>query len=195
LTTLNPKVDGYIRRSEKWHEELEALRQIVHGFPFVEELKWGKPAYSYEGNNTVILTAFKDYCVIMFFKGSLLADPKGILVAPGENSQAARQIRVTSVEQVKELESVIKAYIDEAIEVEKAGLKVQFKDPAEVTLVEELQTILDGDPALKAAFEALTPGRRRAYNLFFSGAKQSATRTARVEKWIPQILEGKGMND
>jgi uncharacterized protein YdeI (YjbR/CyaY-like superfamily) len=191
----NSKVDLYIRKAKKWQEELEKLRTIILDCQLTEELKWGKPCYSFQGSNIVILLPLKEYCALLFCKGALLKDANGILVKPGENTQAARQWRFTNVREIKETESILKTYLNEAIEAERAGLKVKFKEMADFTVPEELQHKLDESPALKTAFKALTPGRQRAYFLYFSAPKQSKTRTSRVEKWVEQILKGKGLND
>ena len=190
---MNPKVDSYIRRSDMWPEEMSALRPTLLGCGLTEEIKWRKPCYSHEGGNIVILQEMKDFLALMFFKGALLKDPEGVLEDQGPNSRSARRIRFTSVEDVTRLADTVEAYVDEAIAVEEAGLKVA-PAPAPV-LVAELQSRLDQDPALKAAFEALTPGRQREYNLYFSGARQEKTRAARVEKYAPKILAGKGFRD
>lgn len=190
----NPKVDAYLRAEEKWREESAKLRQISLGCGLTEELKWGKPCYSHEGANVAIVQGFKESCAYMFFKGALLKDPKGILKKPGDNSQAAKRIEFASLREIAALEPTIKAYIREAIAVEKAGLQVEFKKSPE-PVPAELQKKLDAGAPLKKAFAALTPGRQRAYILFISGAKQSATRDARVAKCAPQILAGKGLND
>lgn len=180
-----------IERSGKWSNEIAQLRPILLSRGLTEEIKWGKPCYSHEGRNVVILQEMKDFLALMFFKGALLSDPKRVLEDQGPNSRSARRIRFTSVGDVDRLADTVKAYIDEAIAVEKAGLKVE---PApELVLVEELQERLDRDPALKAAFEALTPGRQREYNLYFAGAKQATTRRARVDKSVDKILAGKGL--
>ena len=190
---MNPKVDAYVRRSEKWPEEMTELRPILLGCGLTEEIKWGKPCYSHDGGNIVILQEMKEFLALMFFKGALLNDSEGVLEEQGPNSRSARRIRFTSVDDVARLTDTVKAYIDEAIEVEEAGLEV---GPApELLLVEELQNRLDQDTKLKAAFEALTPGRQREYNLYFSGAKQAKTREARVEKYAQKILDGKGFRD
>ena len=190
---MNPKVDACIRRSDMWPEEMAGLRPILLGCGLTEEIKWRKPCYSHEGGNVVILQEMKEFLALMFFKGALLKDPEGVLEEQGPNSRSARRIRFTSVEDVARLAGTVKAYIDEAIEVEEAGLTV---GPApELLLAAELRSRLDQDPALKAAFEALTPGRRREYNLYFSGAKQAKTRAARVEKYVGKILDGKGFRD
>ena len=190
---MNPKVDSYIRRSDMWPEEMSALRPTLLGCGLTEEIKWRKPCYSHEGGNIAILQEMKDFLALMFFKGALLKDPEGVLEDQGPNSRSARRIRFTSVEDVTRLADTVEAYIGEAIAVEEAGLKVG-PAPAPV-LVAELKSRLDQDPALKAAFEALTPGRRREYNLYFSGARQEKTRAARVEKYAPKILAGRGFRD
>ncbi len=192
---MNPKVDFYFSKAEKWQEELAKLRMIVLDCPLTEELKWGVPCYTFEKSNIVLLHVFKEYCAILFVKGALLNDPSGILVQQTENVQSARQVRFTNLAEIIEMETILKAYINEAIEVEKAGLKVEMKKTTEFNLPAEFQHKLDEIPALKTAFEALTPGRQRAYLLYFSAPKQSKTREARVENAIPQILDGKGLND
>ncbi|MGF9713994.1 hypothetical protein EXW96_16715 [Paenibacillus sp. JMULE4] len=192
---MNPKVDEFLSKSKKWKEEFEKLRMIILDCQLTEELKWGKPCYTFQKSNIVIIQGFKEYCALMFFKGALLNDPNGILIKPGENTQAARQIRFTNVREIVAMETILKAYIYEAIEVEKAGLEVNFKKNTEFIIPEELQKKFDEIPALKTAFEALTPGRQRAYILYFSEPKQSKTRESRVEKYIQQILNGKGLND
>lgn len=192
---MNPKVDFYFNKAKKWQEELEQLRVIALDCGLDEELKWGCPCYTFEKNNIVLIHAFKEYCALLFFKGTLLNDANGILIQQTENVQAARQIRFTSLREIIEMTSTLKAYIHEAIEVEKAGLKVELKKTTEFKMAEEFQYKLDKIPALKAAFEALTPGRQRGYLLYFSSAKQSKTREERVEKYIPQILDGKGLDD
>jgi uncharacterized protein YdeI (YjbR/CyaY-like superfamily) len=192
---MNPKVDWFFSKAEKWQEEFEKLRTIILSCELAEELRWGKPCYSLQGSNIVLIHGFKDYCALLFFKGALLKDPKGILVQQTENVQAARQIRFASLEQIVKLEPTVKAYIKEAIAVERAGLNVKLKKTSEFKMAEEFQNKLDETPALKKAFDALTPGRQRGYLLYFSAAKQSKTRTARVEKCTPQILKGKGLDD
>lgn len=190
---MNPKVDTYIRRSEKWPDEMSDLRPILLGRGLTEEIKWGKPCYSHEGRNIAILQEMKEFLALMFFKGVLLTDPEGVLEEQGPNSRSARRMRFTSVEDVARLSDIVKKYIDQAIEVEESGLEVS---PApELILVEELQNRLDNVPELRAAFEALTPGRQREYNLYFSDATQAKTRQARVEKYAPKILNGKGFRD
>ncbi len=192
---MNPKVDFYFTKAKMWQEELGKLRKIVLDCPLIEELKWGVPCYTFEKSNIVLIHVFKEYCALLFVKGALLKDARGILITQTENTQAARQIRFTNLQEIEELEPVIKAYIHEAIEVEKSGLKVNFKKTTEFSMPEEFQNKLDELPALKTAFEALTPGRQRAYFLHFSAPKQSKTRASRVEKCIQQILNGKGLND
>lgn len=192
---MNPKVDFYFNKADKWQEEIEKLRMLILDCGLDEELKWGCPCYTFQGNNIVLIHVFKEYCAILFFKGALLNDPQGILIKQTANVQAARQVRFTSVLEVVEKATALKTYIFEAIEVEKAGLKVPLKKTDEFAVAEEFQEKLDQIPALKIAFEALTPGRQRAYLLHFSQPKQSATRTARIEKSMPRILNGKGLND
>jgi uncharacterized protein YdeI (YjbR/CyaY-like superfamily) len=191
----NPKVDGFLQKAKKWREELSKLRTILLDSPLTEEIKWRIPCYTLNGKNVILINGFKEFCTISFVKGALLKDAKGILLKIGENTQAGRWIKFTNVEQIAKLESVLKAYIREAIAVERAGLKVKFKKISDFKVPEEFQAKLDEVPALKKAFAALTPGRQRAYLLHFSGAKQSKTRAARVEKWMPQILSGKGLDD
>jgi uncharacterized protein YdeI (YjbR/CyaY-like superfamily) len=195
MDRINPKVDEFISNAHKWQEEYEKLRMIILDCGLTEELKWGVPCYTFEKSNIVLIHGFKEYCAILFVKGALLKDAEGILVTQTENAQAARQIRFTSVREIVEMEPVLKAYVHEAIEVEKAGLKVDFKKTSEYTIPEEFQRKLDEIPALKAALEALTPGRQRAYILYFSQPKQSKTRLSRVERYMPRILDGKGLND
>ena len=192
---MNPKVDFFFRKAKKWQEEFEKLRMIVLECGLTEELKWGCPCYSFEKSNIVLIHGFKDYCALLFMKGALLNDEHGILVQQTENVQSARQIRFKDIREIYDLEPIVKAYIHEAIEVEKAGLKVKFKKATEFAVAEEFQSKLDRLPALKKAFYALTPGRQRGYLLYFSSAKQSKTRAARVEKYMPQILEGRGLDD
>ena len=192
---MNPKVDEFIRDAQKWREEFEKLRMIILECGLTEELKWGVPCYTFQKNNIVLIHGFKEYCAILFIKGALLQDAQGVLIQQTQNVQAGRQIRFTNIREIDEIEPVLKAYIYEAIEVEKAGLKVDFKKNTELVFPEEFQKKLDEMPALKTAFEALTPGRQRAYNFYFSEPKQSKTREARVEKCMQQILDGKGLND
>jgi uncharacterized protein YdeI (YjbR/CyaY-like superfamily) len=195
MNGMNPKVDAFISKAEKWQDEFEKLRMIILDSGLTEELKWGVPCYAFEKSNIVLIHGFKEYCAILFVNGALLNDPKGILITQTENVQAARQIRFTNVREIVEMEPILKAYIYEAIEVEKAGLKVNFKKTTEFIVPEEFQRKLDEIPALKTAFEALTPGRQRAYILYFSAPKQSKTRESRVEKCMQHILNGKGLND
>ena len=195
MNRMNPKVDGYIRKFKQWQEELRKLRAIILGCGLTEEVKWRVPCYTFEGRNVLFMGRFKESCVLSFIKGVLLKDAKGILIQQTENSQSVRVIRFASVKQIVELEPVLKAYINEAIEVEKAGLKVKLKTISEFRIPEELQTKLEEMPALKTGFAALTPGRQRAYILYFSAAKQSKTRASRVEKCLRQILDRKGLND
>jgi len=192
---MNPKVDFYFNKAKKWQDELQQLRVIALDCGLTEELKWGCPCYTFQNNNIVLIHDFKEYCALLFFKGALLNDTHGILIQQTKNVQAARQIRFTGIDEIIELEPVLKAHIFEAIEVEKAGLKVDLKKTEEFTIAKEFQYKLDRIPALKTAFEALTPGRQRAYLLHFSAPKQSKTREARIEKYMPQILGGKGIND
>ena len=192
---MNPKVDWYFSKAEKWQAELQQLRIIVLDCGLNEELKWGVPCYTFQKSNIVLIHVFKEYCAVLFFKGALLNDTAGILIQQTENVQAARQMRFTHIKEIVELETVLQTYIFEAIEVEKAGLTVDFKTTKEFVIPEEFQKKLDEIPTLKTAFEALTPGRQRAYILHFSASKQSKTRESRVEKCMPQILDGKGLND
>ena len=192
---MNPKVDWYFNKAEKWQEEIKKLRTIVLDCDLVEELKWGCPCYTFEKSNIVLIHVFKDYCALLFFKGALLKDPKRILVQQTENVQAARQIRFTSAREIEKMKASLKAYIYGAIEVEEAGLKVPLKKTKEYDIPEEFEAKLGKNRALKTAFYALTPGRQRGYLLYFSSAKQSKTRTSRVEKYTQQILDGKGLED
>jgi uncharacterized protein YdeI (YjbR/CyaY-like superfamily) len=195
MNNKNPKVDFFFSKAKQWQEEFEKLRMIVLDCQLTEELKWGVPCYTFQKSNIVLIHGFKEYCALLFPKGTLLNDPIGVLIQQTENVQAARQIRFTNVEEIDEMEHILKAYILEAIEVEKAGLKVDYKKSTEFKISEEFQRKLDENSDLKTAFEALTPGRQRAYLLYFSQPKQSKTREARVEKCMPQILNGKGLND
>src|SRR5215469_8722238 len=195
MNKMNPKVDGFFMKARKWRGEFEKLRMVCLDCGLTEELKWGKPCYTYQENNIVLIHGFKEYCALLFFKGALLKDPKGVLVQQTENVQAARQIRFTNTREIVEMAPILKAYIREAIRVEKAGLKVDYKKTSEFKLPEEFKNKLAEMPALKTAFAALTPGRQRGYILYFSAAKQSKTRGSRIEKCIPQILNGKGLND
>jgi len=195
MTGMNPKVDFYFSKAEKWQEEFEKLRMIVLDCGLNEELKWGCPCYTFQKGNIVLIHGFKEYCALLFIKGALLQDTHGILIQQTENVQVGRQIRFTNVREIVELEPILKAYMFEAIEIEKAGLEVPMKKQAEYTIPDELQHKFDEMPALKTAFEALSPGRQRAYIFNFSEPKQSKTRESRIEKWVPQILNGKGLND
>jgi len=192
---MNPKVDFFFNKSSQWQKEYAQLRKIILDCGLNEELKWGVPCYTFKGTNVVLIHGFKEYCALLFHKGALLKDPEALLIQQTENVQAARQARFTSLQEIVEKASALKAYVYEAIEVERAGLKVEMKKTSEFTMVEEFQKALDETPGLKVAFEALTPGRQRAYLLYFSQPKQSKTREARIEKSIPQILDGKGLND
>jgi len=192
---MNPKVDFYFREDKKWQQELEQLRIIALDCGLTEELKWGSPCYLFQKRNIVLIHVFKEYCALLFFKGALLNDVSDILVRQSENTQATRQVRFTNVREIMEIKTILKTYIFEAIEVEKAGLKVQFKKSTEFIIAEEFQHKLDEIPNLKTAFEALTPGRQRAYLLYFSAPKQSKTRESRVETCMPQILNRKGLKD
>ncbi|MED1820837.1 YdeI family protein [Bacillus subtilis] len=191
----NPKVDEFLSKAKKWKEEFEKLRTIILDCELTEDFKWMHPCYTYHNKNIVLIHGFKEYCALLFHKGALLQDTDGILIQQTENVQAARQIRFTNVQEINELENILKAYIHEAIEVEKAGLKVDVNKNIELNIPEELQNKFDEIPALKTAFEALTPGRQRAYTLYFSQAKQSKTRESRVEKYVQKILDGKGLKD
>src|SRR5580658_623546 len=194
MNETNPKVDFFFKKAEKWQEEIQKLRTIILDCELTEELKWGQPCYTFQKRNIVLIHGFKEYCALLFFKGALLKDADGILIQQTKNVQAARQIRFTNVREIVEMEPILKAYIHEAIEVEKAGLKVKLKKNPE-PIPEEFQNKLNEIPALKTAFEALTPGRQRGYILYFSAAKQSKTRESRVEKCMRQILNGKRLND
>ena len=192
---MHPKVDEFLSKAKKWKEEYETLRKIVLDCELTEDYKWMNPCYTFEKKNIVLIHGFKEYCALLFPKGALLQDSHSILIQQTENVQGARQIRFTNVQEIAEKEAILKAYIDEAIEVEKAGLKVKAKKPEELIIPDELQHKFDEIPALKDAFTTLTPGRQRAYILHFSAAKQSKTRESRIEKCIPNILNGKGLND
>ena len=192
---MNPKVNAFFTNAERWQEEMEKLRMICLDCGLTEELKWAQPCYTLNNSNIVIIGELKESCLLSFFKGALLYDAEGLLTAPGENTQSGRWIKFTNVQQIAALEPILKAYIYEAIEVERAGLKVLLKTTADFIVPEEFQNKLDTMPALKTAFNALTPGRQRAYLLHFSQPKQSKTREARVEKYIPKILIGKGLLD
>ena len=195
MNRMNPKVDVFLTKAKKWQQEMKKLRMIILDCQLTEELKWGKPCYTFQKSNIVLIHGFKEYVALLFFKGALLKDAKGILIQQTENVQAARQIRFTNVREIVKMETILKAYIEEAIEVEKAGLEVNYKKTTEFVIPEEFQNKLDENPALRTAFDALTPGRQRGYILYFSGATQSKTRESRVEKCMRQILKGKGLND
>jgi uncharacterized protein YdeI (YjbR/CyaY-like superfamily) len=195
MNDTDPRVDAFISRASQWQGEFRKLRQIALDCQLTETLKWGVPCYTLEKKNIVLMHGFKEYCAYLFFKGALLKDPHGILIQQTELVQAARQIRFTTVEGITAQEATLKTYIQEAIAVEKAGLKVELKKTSEFHVPAEFQQALDEDPALKKAFEALTPGRQRAYLLYFAAPKQSTTRHSRVENHIPKILGGKGLND
>ncbi|MDP2386349.1 MAG: YdeI family protein [Bacteroidota bacterium] len=192
---MNPKVDFYFTKAKKWQEEIRKLREIVLDCHLTEELKWGVPCYMFQNSNIVLIHVFKDYCAVLFFKGALLKDSKGVLIQQTENVQAARQIRFTNVKEIVKMKAILKAYIFEAVKIEEAGLKVPLKKTTDFKVPEEFQTKLDKLPTLKKAFAALTPGRQRAYIFYFSQAKQSKTRETRVEKYMPQIMDGKGLDD
>ena len=192
---MNPKVDFYFSKAQNWRKEIKKLRTIILDCNLAEELKWGCPCYTFEKSNIVLIHVFKEYCALLFFKGALLKDTRGILIQQTENVQSARQVRFTNLQQIVKLEPMLKAYIYEAVEVEEAGLKVELKKTTAYTMPGEFQKQLDKKPALKKAFDALTPGRQRGYMLYFSAPKQSKTRELRVEKCMPQILDGKGLND
>jgi uncharacterized protein YdeI (YjbR/CyaY-like superfamily) len=193
--TTNPKVDEFLNNAKKWREEFQKLRMICLDCGLTEELKWGKPCYTFQNSNIVLIHGFKEYCALLFFKGALLRDAKRVLIQQTENVQAARQVRFANVREIVKTEHILKAYIKEAIKVEKAGLEVTYKKTSEFAVPEEFQNKLDEIPALKTAFDALTPGRQRGYLFYFSQPKQSTTRESRVEKCVPRILNGKGLND
>jgi len=192
---MNPKVDFFFSKAQKWQKEFEKLRTIVLDCGLTEELKWGQPCYMFEKTNIVLIHGFKEYCALLFFKGVLLRDAHGILIQQTDNVQAARQVRFTNVREIAKIAPILKTYIYEAIEVEKAGLKVKLKKTSEFVIPEEFKSRLDKTPALKTAFNKLTPGRQRAYIFHFSQPKLSKTREARVEKCVRQILNGKGLDD
>lgn len=195
LQEKNPRVDAFLRKARKWRKEFEKLRAIVLRCGLTEELKWMHPCYTLQGRNIVLIHGFKEYCALLFFKGALLKDARGVLIQQTPNVQSPRQIRFTNVQEIAKIQRTLKEYIFEAIEVERAGLKVKLKKTSDFNVPEEFQNKLDKMPALKSAFEALTPGRQRAYLFYFAQAKQSKTRASRVEKYVPQILKGKGLND
>ncbi|MCP9290780.1 YdeI/OmpD-associated family protein [Gracilimonas sediminicola] len=192
---MNPEVDWFFEKDTQWKQEYERLRMLILECGLTEELKWGCPCYTVNKNNVVLIHGFKDYCALLFHKGVLLKDPEDILIQQTKNVQSARQLRFTNVEEIIDTEHIIQAYVNEAVEVEKSGKEVKMKKTSEFDVPEEFQSKLDEDPALEKAFESLTPGRQRGYLLHFSGAKQSKTRKRRVEKAIPDILEGKGLHD
>ena len=192
---MTSRLDRYFRHTRDWRAEKQRLRAILRDFPLDEELKWRLPCYSFQGGNVVILAGLKQTVDLGFFKGALLDNTHGLLIPPGPHSRASRQLRFTSVEEIERKEPVIRAVVQNAIEVERAGLKVDFREKSELVLAEELLAKMDADPDFRAAFEALTPGRQRGYNLFFSAAKQSKTRAVRIEKHAARILAGKGMHD
>jgi len=194
-SATNPRVDWFFDKDSRWQKEYVKLRQIILSCGLTEELKWGCPCYTFENTNIVLIHGFKEYCALLFFKGALLADPNGILIRQTENVQSARQIRFTGVQQITKMERTLKGYVYEAIEVERAGLKVDLKEKNKLVLPQEFQKKLKENPRLKTAFNTLTPGRQRAYNLYFSAAKQSKTRELRIEKYVQQIMNGKGLND
>ena len=195
MNSMNPKVDWFFSKDTKWQKEYEKLRMLLLDCGLIEELKWGCPCYTFENTNVVLIHGFKEYCALLFFKGALLNDPNGILIQQTENVQSARQIRFTNVKEIVKMEKILKAYVYEAIEVERAGLKVKLKKTSEYKIPEEFQIKLNKSSALKKAFDALTPGRQRTYIFYFSQPKQSKTREARVEKYMKQILSGKGLDD
>ncbi|TPV47113.1 DUF1801 domain-containing protein [Bacillus dicomae] len=192
---MNPKVDGFLNSAKKWREEYEKLRSIVLDCELTEDFKWMHPCYTFERKNIVLIHGFKEYCALQFHKGALLQDTHRILVQQTKNTQAARQIRFTNMQEIIEMENILKKYITEAIDVEKRGLKIEKKEHKEIVIPEELQNKFDEMPTFKLAFESLTPGRQRAYILYFSQAKQTKTRVSRIEKYIERILDGKGLND
>ena len=192
---MNPKVDAFLRKAKQWRQEFEKLRMIALDCGLTEEFKWMHPCYTFQNSNVVLIHGFKEYCALLFVKGALLKDAQGILIQQTENVQAARQVRFTDVREIVRLKTILKAYIKEAIEAEKSGLKVAYKKTSEYKMPEEFQKKLAKTPALETAFKALTPGRQRGYLLYFSAAKQSQTREARIEKCMDQIFEGKGLKD
>jgi uncharacterized protein YdeI (YjbR/CyaY-like superfamily) len=192
---MNPKVDFYFQKEKQWHDEIAKLRVILLNTGLQEELKWGCPAYTLDGNNIVLIHVFKEYCAVLFFKGALLKDTDNVLIQQTKNVQSARQMRFTGLAEITKQQAILKRYVAEAIAVEKAGLKVELKKTADFEVPEEFEQRLKAMPALKKAFQALTPGRQRAYLFHFGGAKQSKTREARIEKYIPHILAGKGIDD
>jgi len=194
-STTNPQVDDFLQKAKKWQDEMTLLRTIVLESGLEEDFKWRQPCYTLDGKNIVIVSGFKEYCLLGFFKGALLKDEHQLFETPGENTQSMRQLRFTSVDDIQQKKSIIRDYVREMINAEKAGLKVELKKSTELEFSEELKAKFQQDPTFQKAFEALTPGRRRAYNMFFSAAKQSKTRESRIEKYMPKILEGKAMDD
>lgn len=192
---MNPEIDEFLGREQRWQAEFTKLRQVILDCQLTEELKWGQPCYTLDGRNIVLMHGFKEYCALLFIKGALLKDPESLLIRQTENVQAGRQIRFTTVQKINQLEKTLKAYIEEAIEVEKAGLKVELKATSDFAVPEEFRNRLDEDPTLESAFHGLTPGRQRAYLYHFSQSKQSKTREARIEKCIPKIFDGMGLDD
>jgi len=192
---LNPKVDSFVSKPGQWQEAYEKLRAIVLDCDVSEEFKWGCPCYTHGGHNLVLIHGFKEYCALLFFKGALMQDPQGILIQQTENVQAGRQIRFTSAAEITRLAKTLKSYVREAIRVEASGQKIDFKETEEFEMPEELVNKMDEVPALRYAFDSLTPGRQRGYILYFAGARQAATRAARIEKYLPKILDGKGLKD
>lgn len=192
---MNQKVDAFLKSATRWRKEMSELRKIILDCGLAEDLKWGKPCYTFQDRNVIVVQPFKEYCALLFCKGALLKDPNKVLIQQTENVQAARQIRFRNFQEIVDQESVLKAYIKEAVDAERAGLEVKYKKTSEFKMPEEFQVKLDKNAKLKTAFNALTPGRQRGYLLYFSGAKQSTTREARVEKFIPRILKGKGLDD
>lgn len=195
MNRKNPKVDGFLREAKQWRDEMAKLRAILLDCHLTEELKWGKPCYTFQNSNIIVIQGFKAYCALLFFKGILLKNTHGVLVKTGENTRVGRQIRFTSVREITEMEPILKAHINEAIEVERAGLKVPEPEKTKLLIPEELKNKMNEMPALKTAFAALTPGRQRAYVFYFAAAKQSKTRESRIEKCLPQILKGRGLNE
>jgi uncharacterized protein YdeI (YjbR/CyaY-like superfamily) len=195
MNLTNPKVDDFLAKAKKWQQESYALRKIILDCGLTEEFKWWQPCYTFQNKNIVLIGGFKEYCVLLFFQGALLKDSAGILSRIGENTQAGRQMRFTSLREIKKMEPIVKAYIHEAILAQEAGLKVKLNKSTELNFPEELQIEFRKNPAFKKAFKALTPGRQRAYNFYFSAPKQSKTRTSRIEKFRQHILNGKGFND
>jgi len=191
----NPKVDAFIANAKRWQEELKKLRAILLDSELTEEFKWGGPCYTFQGKNVIVINGLKESCALAFFKGALLKDVHGVLTRPGQHTQSGRWFKFASVREIAEMRSVLKAYIREAIEVETSGLKLKLRKTSDLKFPDELQIMLDEFPDFKAAFDALTPGRQRAYIYHFSGAKQSKTRESRVQKCMPQILKGKGLLD